>query len=79
MGDKHLDTILETESDEVIKSSIEDLVLIPCESEGILENMCDVPVSDRNHFDAESDLIKSLLTRDTLIVYSPKIDSLLEE
>nr|GFB93371.1 hypothetical protein [Tanacetum cinerariifolium] len=34
---------------------------------------------DKNHFDAESDLIESLLTRDTLIVYSPKINSLLKE
>ncbi|GJW01447.1 hypothetical protein Tco_1556698 [Tanacetum coccineum] len=33
MGDKHLDTIPETESDEVIKSSVEDLVPIPSESE----------------------------------------------
>ncbi|GKF49892.1 hypothetical protein Tco_0143143, partial [Tanacetum coccineum] len=29
MGDEYLDTILATESDEVIKSSVEDLVLIP--------------------------------------------------
>nr|GFB67322.1 hypothetical protein [Tanacetum cinerariifolium] len=29
MGDEHLDTIPETESDEVIKSSVEDLVPIP--------------------------------------------------
>ncbi|GKF94004.1 hypothetical protein Tco_0283704, partial [Tanacetum coccineum] len=49
MGDDHLDTIPATESDEVIKSSVEDLVPIPSESE------------------------------DTLIVYSPKMDSLLEE
>ncbi|GJZ48075.1 hypothetical protein Tco_0601907 [Tanacetum coccineum] len=35
MGDEHLSTISETESDEVIKSSVEDLVLIPSESEGI--------------------------------------------
>ncbi|GJX48791.1 hypothetical protein Tco_0273981 [Tanacetum coccineum] len=33
MGDEHLSTIPETESDEVIKSSVEDLVLIPSESE----------------------------------------------
>nr|GEY98848.1 hypothetical protein [Tanacetum cinerariifolium] len=33
MGDEHLDTILATESDEVIKSSVEDLVLMPSESE----------------------------------------------
>nr|GEZ47496.1 hypothetical protein [Tanacetum cinerariifolium] len=79
MGDEHLDTIPEMESDEVIKSSVEDLVPIPSESEGILDNMCDVPFSDKNLFDAESDLIESLLTRDTLIDYSTKINSLLEE
>nr|GFA55046.1 hypothetical protein [Tanacetum cinerariifolium] len=33
MKDEHLDTIPETESDEVIKSSVEDLIPIPCESE----------------------------------------------
>nr|GFC64021.1 hypothetical protein [Tanacetum cinerariifolium] len=42
MGDEHLDTILATESDEVIKSSVEDLVLIPSESEGIPDTMYDV-------------------------------------
>nr|GEX59571.1 hypothetical protein [Tanacetum cinerariifolium] len=64
---------------EVIKSSVENLVPIPSESEGILDHKGDVPFSDKNHFDAESDLIESFLTRDTLIVYSSKIDSLLEE
>nr|GFB23127.1 hypothetical protein [Tanacetum cinerariifolium] len=34
MGDEHLDTIPEMKSDEVIKSSVEDLVPIPSESEG---------------------------------------------
>nr|GEX30098.1 hypothetical protein [Tanacetum cinerariifolium] len=42
IGDEHLDTILATNSDEVIKSSVEDLVLIPSESEGIPDTMCDV-------------------------------------
>nr|GFA55372.1 hypothetical protein [Tanacetum cinerariifolium] len=79
MGDEHPDTIPEMESDEIIKSSVEDLVPIPSESEGILDNMCDVPFSNKNHFDAESDLIESLLTQDTSIVYFPKIGSLLEE
>nr|GEW07766.1 hypothetical protein [Tanacetum cinerariifolium] len=79
IGDEHLSTILETESDKVIKSSVEDLVLILSESEGILDNTCDVSFNDKNHFDAKSDLIESLLTRDTSIVYSPKIDSLLKE
>ncbi|GJZ70980.1 hypothetical protein Tco_0634831 [Tanacetum coccineum] len=48
-------------------------------SEGIFDNMCDVPFCDKNHFDAESDLMESLLNRDASIIYSPKIDSLLEE
>nr|GFC20421.1 hypothetical protein [Tanacetum cinerariifolium] len=39
MGDEHLDTIPETKSDEVIKYSVEDLVPIPSESEGILDNI----------------------------------------
>ncbi|GKA72582.1 hypothetical protein Tco_0778798 [Tanacetum coccineum] len=44
MGDEHLDTIPATESDEVIKSSVEDLVPIPSESEGIPDSVCDVPL-----------------------------------
>ncbi|GJY02546.1 hypothetical protein Tco_0360698 [Tanacetum coccineum] len=46
MGDEHLDTIPATKSDEVIKSSVEDLVPIPSESEGIPDNECDVPDCD---------------------------------
>nr|GEZ18817.1 hypothetical protein [Tanacetum cinerariifolium] len=42
MGDEHLDTIPATKSDEVINSSVEDLVLIPSESESIPDTMCDV-------------------------------------
>nr|GEW80056.1 hypothetical protein [Tanacetum cinerariifolium] len=41
MGDEHLNTIPTTESDEFIKSSVENLVLNTSESEG--ENGCDVP------------------------------------
>nr|GEV41039.1 hypothetical protein [Tanacetum cinerariifolium] len=41
MGDEHLDTISATESDEFIKSYVENLVSNPSESEG--ENECDVP------------------------------------
>ncbi|GJY96195.1 hypothetical protein Tco_0512556 [Tanacetum coccineum] len=44
MGDEHLDIIPATESDEVIKSSVEDLVPIPSKSEGIPDKMCDVPL-----------------------------------
>nr|GFA54628.1 hypothetical protein [Tanacetum cinerariifolium] len=48
MGDEHLDTIPATESDEVIKSSVEDLIPIPSESEGIPEHKCDVPFHDNS-------------------------------
>ncbi|GKE89796.1 hypothetical protein Tco_1567271, partial [Tanacetum coccineum] len=48
MGNEHLSTILETESDEVIKSSVENLVLIPRESEGVSDDTCDVPFSDNS-------------------------------
>ncbi|GKF25396.1 hypothetical protein Tco_0081290 [Tanacetum coccineum] len=34
------------ESDEVIKSSVEEVVLIPSESEGIFDGGCDVPLCD---------------------------------
>ncbi|GJY58071.1 hypothetical protein Tco_0457963 [Tanacetum coccineum] len=46
MEDKHLDTILETKSDELIKSSVEDLVHTPSEFDGISESECDVPDCD---------------------------------
>nr|GEZ95482.1 RNA-directed DNA polymerase [Tanacetum cinerariifolium] len=48
MKNEHLDTILETESDEFIKSSVENLVPILRESEDFLEDECecDVPDSD---------------------------------
>ncbi|GJW30695.1 hypothetical protein Tco_0047570 [Tanacetum coccineum] len=48
MGDEHLDTIPEKESDELIKSSVENLVPIPSESEDFSDNEseCDMPVCD---------------------------------
>ncbi|GJR31603.1 hypothetical protein Tco_1107835 [Tanacetum coccineum] len=130
MGDEHLSTIPETESNELIKSNVENLVPIPSESEDFsdIESECDVPICDNfttfsnslfdvdkknsssddesfsngdvskeiysnplfdeeiistkidpHHFNAESDLTESLLNQDTLIISSPKIDSLLEE
>nr|GEX61564.1 hypothetical protein [Tanacetum cinerariifolium] len=61
MGDEHLDTISETKSDEFIKSSIENLVPNPSESEG--ENECDVPAGFTTFsnvlFDAEYDFDSS--------------------
>ncbi|GJV15001.1 hypothetical protein Tco_1360324 [Tanacetum coccineum] len=155
MEDEHLDTIPETESDELIKSSVEDLVQIPSESKDSSDGECDLPPYDdssKNHdltfsnplfdidedftssdesfseedvpnenfkifsnplfdldeeitstkvdqiddevlentnsippgieylcFNAESDLLESLLHRDTSINDSQKIDSLLDE
>nr|GFB82606.1 hypothetical protein [Tanacetum cinerariifolium] len=48
MGDEHLDTIPATESDQFIKSSVENLIPIPNESEGIPDHMCDVPSIDNS-------------------------------
>ncbi|GKD05307.1 hypothetical protein Tco_1180281, partial [Tanacetum coccineum] len=48
IDDERLDTIPATESDEVVKSSVEDFVPIPSESEGIPDNMCDVPFHDNS-------------------------------
>nr|GFA60491.1 hypothetical protein [Tanacetum cinerariifolium] len=48
MGDEHLDTIPATESDEFIKSGVENLIPILSESEGIPEHVCDVPSHDNS-------------------------------
>ncbi|GKC43909.1 hypothetical protein Tco_1061631, partial [Tanacetum coccineum] len=111
MGDEHLDTIPEKESDELIKSSVENLVPIPSGFEDFFDNEseCDMPVCDDfttfsnplfdsnddfnssddeslsdgdidpHYFNADSNLIESLLNRDILIDSSPKFDYLLEE
>nr|GFC86401.1 hypothetical protein [Tanacetum cinerariifolium] len=125
MGDEHLDTISKTESNEFMKSCVENLVPNPSESEG--ENGCDVPScfttfsnilfddeyefdsvndqslhnadflekifsnplfeeeiismrKDQHHFNDESDLVESILNRDSSIISSSsKINSLLDE
>nr|GEV99946.1 hypothetical protein [Tanacetum cinerariifolium] len=127
MGDEHFDTVSATESDEFIKSSVENLVPNPSESEG--EHECDVPACEvfttfsnilfdadydfsssddqsffdedipkeiysnplfdeeiismkinPHHFNAESDLIESLLNYDSSIISSSsKIDSLFDK
>ncbi|GJX67086.1 hypothetical protein Tco_0302813, partial [Tanacetum coccineum] len=69
MGDEHLDTT----------PSIENLVPIPSEFEGISDDTSDVPNCDNNRINVESDLVESLINRDTSIVYSSKIDPILEE
>ncbi|GKA97652.1 hypothetical protein Tco_0825546, partial [Tanacetum coccineum] len=63
MGDEHLSTISETELDKVIKSSVENLVPILKESEGVSDDTCDVPSCDnyppldvlKDHFEIFSD------------------------
>ncbi|GJZ82463.1 hypothetical protein Tco_0647636 [Tanacetum coccineum] len=69
MGDEHLDTT----------PSIENLVPIPSEFEGMSDDTSDVPTCDNNYVNVESDLLESLINRDTSIVYSSKIDPILEE
>nr|GEZ70198.1 hypothetical protein [Tanacetum cinerariifolium] len=48
MGDEHLDTIPATESNIFIKFSVENLISILSESEGIPDHMCDVPFHDNS-------------------------------
>nr|GEU81646.1 hypothetical protein [Tanacetum cinerariifolium] len=88
MGDEHLNTIPATESDEFIKSCVENLVPNPSESEG--KNGCDLPACfttfsnvlfDADYeSDSKSNLIESMLNHDSSIIpSSTKIDSLLDE
>ncbi|GKF76514.1 hypothetical protein Tco_0228984, partial [Tanacetum coccineum] len=67
--DEHLDTT----------PSIENLVPIPSEFEGISDDTSHVPNCDNNRINVESDLVGSLINRDTMIIYSSKINPILEE
>nr|GFC13307.1 hypothetical protein [Tanacetum cinerariifolium] len=55
MGDEHLNTIPATESDEFIKSCVENLVPNLSESEG--ENECDVPAGFTTSFNVLFDAV----------------------
>nr|GEZ23846.1 hypothetical protein [Tanacetum cinerariifolium] len=46
MGDEHLDTVPATESDEFIKSSVENLIPNPSDSEDLSDSECDEPSCD---------------------------------
>nr|GEY05827.1 hypothetical protein [Tanacetum cinerariifolium] len=48
MRDEHLDTVSAIESDKLTKSSVENLILIPSESERNPGNMCDVSFHDKS-------------------------------
>nr|GEZ78484.1 hypothetical protein [Tanacetum cinerariifolium] len=81
MGDEHLDTIPATESDEVIKSSIEDLVSIPSESEGISNTMCDVhlvnnptPFKAKDHFEIVTKSNDDISSSDDDSLYNENIE-----
>ncbi|GJR71049.1 hypothetical protein Tco_0083414 [Tanacetum coccineum] len=88
MGDEHLSTIPEKESDEVIKSSVEDLVPILSESEDTSDNdrgdideinaFLDMDVStdiEDNYYDSEGDTIylESLLIEDIIPNLPPEV------
>nr|GEU92650.1 hypothetical protein [Tanacetum cinerariifolium] len=80
---------IETKTDEFIKSSVENLVPNPSEFEDerhfeiYLNPLFDEEIIstkiDPHHFNAESDLIESLLNQDSSIISSLKIDYLLDE
>ncbi|GJR46474.1 hypothetical protein Tco_1314577 [Tanacetum coccineum] len=82
MGDEHLDTIPETESDEVIKSSVEDFVPIPSESKidslleefaGELAPLAPIPTGiNKAGFDQEEDIRRV----EQLLNNSPPLDVL---
>nr|GEY00793.1 hypothetical protein [Tanacetum cinerariifolium] len=81
MGDEHLDTIPATKSDEVIKSSVEDLVPIPSESEGIPDTMCDVhlfnnptPLEAKDHFEIVINFDDDYSSSDNDYLYNENIE-----
>nr|GEZ33438.1 hypothetical protein [Tanacetum cinerariifolium] len=78
MGDEHLDTILATESDEVIKFSVEDLIPIPSKFEGIPDTMCDVHL-DNNHTPLEAKDHVEVVINSNDDISSSDDDSLHEE
>nr|GEZ03048.1 hypothetical protein [Tanacetum cinerariifolium] len=87
IGDEHLNTIPATESDKFIKSSVENLQSLSDEdfpkeiySNPLFDEEIISMKIDPHHFNAESDLIESLLNHDSCIIpSSSKIDSLLDE
>nr|GEU35293.1 hypothetical protein [Tanacetum cinerariifolium] len=83
MGDEHLDTIPETESDEFInddESFSDEDISKKIYSNPTFDEETNSMKIDSHHFNVESDLIESLLNHDSLIISSSsKIDSLLDE
>nr|GEY79704.1 hypothetical protein [Tanacetum cinerariifolium] len=74
MGDEHLDTIPARKSDEVVKSSVENLVPIPSESEGIPEHKCDVPFHDNSPpLDVSKDQFEDFSDSEVMEIVIPEI------
>nr|GEY52683.1 hypothetical protein [Tanacetum cinerariifolium] len=76
MGDEHLDTILATESDEVIKSSVEDLIPILSEFEGIPDHKCDVPSHDNSPPLDASPPDSELVSSKVMEIVIPKVEGI---
>nr|GEY68854.1 hypothetical protein [Tanacetum cinerariifolium] len=81
MRDEHLDTIPATKSDEVIKSSVENLVLIPSEFEDIPDTMCDVhlvknptPLEAKDHFEIVMNSNDDISSNDDDSLYNENIE-----
>nr|GEZ40779.1 hypothetical protein [Tanacetum cinerariifolium] len=81
MEDEHLDTIPKTKSDEFIKSSVENLVPILSESEGILDTMCDVylvtnptPLEAKDHFEIAINFNDDYSSSDDDSLYNENIE-----
>nr|GEZ55583.1 hypothetical protein [Tanacetum cinerariifolium] len=94
MGDGHLNTIPATESDEFIKSCVENLVPNPSDDDQSLSDEDDrekiysnplfeeeiIPMEiDQHSLNAESDLIESKPNHDSSVIISSKIGSLFDE
>nr|GFC76809.1 hypothetical protein [Tanacetum cinerariifolium] len=81
MGDEHLDTNPVTESDELIKSSVEDLVPIQSKFKGILNTMCDVhlvnnptPLEAKDHFEIVINSNDDIFSSDDDYLYNENIE-----
>nr|GEV16379.1 hypothetical protein [Tanacetum cinerariifolium] len=74
MGDEHLDTILAIESDEFITSSVENLIPILSESEGIPDNMHHLPIDNDILLTIKDDILREKLLNVNLFI--AKIEAL---
>ncbi|GJS54644.1 hypothetical protein Tco_0628006 [Tanacetum coccineum] len=78
MGDEHLSTIPETESDEVIKSSVKDLVPIPSESE-IFSDFNDDCTSSDDDYGEDIDCVEASPPDSKLVSLEEVKDDILHE